>query len=220
MFWITGGAALLAVIGEHSTNPLVARAVAQTQHVAWHGFTLWDLVFPLFLFLAGTSLPLSMAKRSAAGASRRGLHLHVIRRGLTLVFLGMAVVLATLTCARDLTLVARFLIAPSYDARAIQRQLEVVIGPDASVAGEWAPFLTLGTGIRSLYVTEVEQVEALRPDYLLLSETNADRATRRELARIPGVILGEPLLVARYTGSEVSLHSMSYQTPTRREARP
>lgn len=61
----------------------------QFVHPAWNGFTAWDLIFPLFLFLAGTSLPFSQEKRLAQGASRGRLTIVAIRRGLLLVFLGV-----------------------------------------------------------------------------------------------------------------------------------
>ena len=35
----------------------------QLEHPEWHGFKFYDLIFPLFLFLAGVSMPLSFAKR-------------------------------------------------------------------------------------------------------------------------------------------------------------
>lgn len=60
----------------------------QTEHAEWHGFTFWDLIFPLFLFLAGVSMPLSFAARLARGATRAQLAMHTLKRGLTLVVLG------------------------------------------------------------------------------------------------------------------------------------
>ena len=61
----------------------------QFVHPAWNGFTAWDLIFPLFLFLAGTSLPFSQEKRLERGASTRLLTLVAIRRGVLLVFFGV-----------------------------------------------------------------------------------------------------------------------------------
>lgn len=62
MFWITGGSALVvalaAVFGESVSEP-VAR---QLEHVAWEGFQFLDLIFPLFVFLAGMSIVFSLGK--------------------------------------------------------------------------------------------------------------------------------------------------------------
>ncbi|MEM9380265.1 MAG: DUF5009 domain-containing protein, partial [Planctomycetota bacterium] len=63
--------------------------LGQFEHPAWNGFTAWDMIFPLFLFLAGASLPYSFAKRRERGDSRRTLALHSVRRGLVLVLLGV-----------------------------------------------------------------------------------------------------------------------------------
>jgi len=58
-------------------------------HVAWHGWTFADLVFPFFLFMVGVSLPYSLESRLARGASRRELVAHALRRCLTLFAIGV-----------------------------------------------------------------------------------------------------------------------------------
>ena len=89
MFWIAGGAGLAAALAE-ATDWTVLRWIAdQCEHVEWHGFAMWDLIFPLFLFLAGVSMPFSLAARRARGESEAKLHRHAVRRGLTLVLLGV-----------------------------------------------------------------------------------------------------------------------------------
>ena len=89
MFWIVGGGAILAAWADSNDWAWLDAAKAQTEHAAWHGFTFWDLIFPLFLFAAGVSMPLSFAKRRAEGATTRSLALHTLRRGLLLVLLGL-----------------------------------------------------------------------------------------------------------------------------------
>jgi predicted acyltransferase len=67
-----------------------ADAIAETmQHPAWHGFTHHDTIFPLFLFVAGVSYPFSLYKRQQQGASRAALYGQILRRGATLVLLGL-----------------------------------------------------------------------------------------------------------------------------------
>lgn len=63
--------------------------VEQTSHVAWNGFHIEDLIFPLFLFIAGISFPFSYAKQCRKGASRSQIYLKIFRRGLLLVLLGL-----------------------------------------------------------------------------------------------------------------------------------
>ncbi len=58
------------------------------EHAAWNGWTFTDLVFPFFLFMVGISMMYSFPKRLAAGASRRELFAHVVRRSAALMLLG------------------------------------------------------------------------------------------------------------------------------------
>ena len=61
----------------------------QFEHVRWEGLHFWDLIWPLFMFIVGVSIPLSIAKRQAAGATKRSLYLHAVRRAVILFVLGM-----------------------------------------------------------------------------------------------------------------------------------
>ncbi len=69
-----------------SLTDAVAR---QMGHVSWNGLTQHDTIFPLFLFIAGVSFPFSLAKQRVVGVSERRILFKVIRRGVTLVILGM-----------------------------------------------------------------------------------------------------------------------------------
>jgi predicted acyltransferase len=89
MLWIVGGATLVAALAEATGWGWLGWIEGQCEHVEWHGFRFWDLIFPLFLFLAGVSMPFSFAKRRGQGASDGTLARHALRRGLTLVFLGV-----------------------------------------------------------------------------------------------------------------------------------
>lgn len=58
------------------------------QHVEWEGFSPWDLVMPLFLFMSGVSIPFAMA-RFKEGADRAGLFRRLLKRFLLLWIFGM-----------------------------------------------------------------------------------------------------------------------------------
>jgi predicted acyltransferase len=58
------------------------------EHVAWHGWTPTDLIFPFFLFIVGVATPFSMAKRIALGETRKNLLGHIWTRALALFTLG------------------------------------------------------------------------------------------------------------------------------------
>ena len=76
MFFIMGGGLLirrLCILSGWGEDCALAR---QFVHVAWHGLHFEDMIFPVFLFIAGVSFPYSMAKQLANGKSR----LEIVRR--------------------------------------------------------------------------------------------------------------------------------------------
>lgn len=86
MFFIMGGeelfSAIAAALGCHG----FAKAFG---HAEWHGLHFMDIVFPLFLFIAGVSFVFSCAKSRALGLSDGRIALKSLWRGLVLVFLGL-----------------------------------------------------------------------------------------------------------------------------------
>ena len=89
MFWIMGGEAIFAGLASLTGWPVVQWWAGQLEHVQWHGFHFYDMIFPLFLFIAGISFPFSLAKRIAMNDSRKSIYKHVITRGLLLVLIGI-----------------------------------------------------------------------------------------------------------------------------------
>ena len=88
MFWITGGTAILMGLGSVIQRPFFYTFLGQFDHSVWQGLHLYDLIWPLFFFIMGVAIPLSIAGRRAKGATDRSLLLHAIRRALILFFLG------------------------------------------------------------------------------------------------------------------------------------
>jgi predicted acyltransferase len=88
MFWITGGAGILAGLGKVIQRPVFDEFLEQFNHVPWQGLHLEDLIWPLFMFIMGAAIPLSLAKRRALGATDRGLLLHAVRRAVIMFCLG------------------------------------------------------------------------------------------------------------------------------------
>jgi predicted acyltransferase len=89
MFWIMGGEGIFIGLATLTGWPIFQWWASQLHHVTWHGFHFYDIIFPLFLFIAGISFPFSMAKRIAMNNSRKSIYIHVISRGLILVLLGI-----------------------------------------------------------------------------------------------------------------------------------
>lgn len=88
MFWITGGGGIFAGLASLTGWAPLVWWEKQLHHVEWHGFTFEDMIFPLFLFIAGISFPFSMSKRIENGLSQRSLHKQIFKRGFLLVLFG------------------------------------------------------------------------------------------------------------------------------------
>jgi predicted acyltransferase len=89
MFWIIGGESVAHAAAKLTGWGGLVWLSGQLRHPEWHGFTFYDLIFPLFLFLAGVSMPFSFDKRIDRGDTWQQIHRHVVVRGLLLVLLGM-----------------------------------------------------------------------------------------------------------------------------------
>jgi predicted acyltransferase len=93
------GLVMTLMLGEEMRLPEVARAFPHsviwgviafnTQHVEWQGCSLHDLIQPAFSFLAGASLPFSIASRVGKGQTFWPMLGHAVRRALLLIFLGI-----------------------------------------------------------------------------------------------------------------------------------
>jgi len=91
MFWIMGAEEIFHGLA-HATNSPFWKAISlQFTHPDWNGFHVYDLIFPLFLFMAGVSTPFSVGRELEKGKSREQLLLRVIKRAFILVLLGLVV---------------------------------------------------------------------------------------------------------------------------------
>jgi predicted acyltransferase len=97
------GAAILAIIGadglasaleemargsEHALAIIARFLGTHFSHSQWEGFRFYDLVFPLFLFTVGFSIPLSLTKARGADVRTSALA-RVVRRSVLLFLLGI-----------------------------------------------------------------------------------------------------------------------------------
>jgi predicted acyltransferase len=75
MFWILGGDALLHVLARTWPVQPFTGLARQVDHADWAGFRFYDLIFPLFVFMAGASLVFSLtriiAERGRGAAVKR-----------------------------------------------------------------------------------------------------------------------------------------------------
>ncbi len=89
MFWIIGGEEIFHNLFKITGSSFWGAISNQFTHPDWNGFHAYDLIFPLFLFLAGVATPYSVGRELEKGKTRRQLLWRVIKRGLILVLLGI-----------------------------------------------------------------------------------------------------------------------------------
>jgi predicted acyltransferase len=89
MFWITSGEGLIFSLAALTGWPIFEWAKTQLHHVPWDGFVFYDMIFPLFLFIAGVSMPFSILKRKNRGDSAKSIYFHLFKRLFLLLLLGL-----------------------------------------------------------------------------------------------------------------------------------
>ncbi|MHC4122542.1 MAG: acyltransferase family protein [Planctomycetota bacterium] len=89
MFWIIGGGGIFRTFFKIFDNTITQIIQKQLRHAEWQGFSAWDLIMPLFLFVVGAVMPFSFKKRLAQDDNKKKLYLHVIKRTLILFVLGI-----------------------------------------------------------------------------------------------------------------------------------
>lgn len=89
MLLIAGGGAFIELLGGQTGWGWLDTIAGQLHHAEWNGFTFYDFIFPLFLFISGLSLPFSINKALASGASKRDIYFKASRRMLILIVLGI-----------------------------------------------------------------------------------------------------------------------------------
>jgi hypothetical protein len=91
MIWIIGFKKVVKGFDEALNTPATNWLFAQLDHAEWYGFTFYDIIMPLFLFLVGISMVFSMRKRLSEDSSKISLWKHILIRFILLWILGMVV---------------------------------------------------------------------------------------------------------------------------------
>lgn len=89
MLWIIGGETVIHQLARWQQSPALEAASRQLRHVPWEGLHAYDLIFPLFMFLSGIAIPLSMDGRLDRGDSKGRLWRKILTRTLLLILLGL-----------------------------------------------------------------------------------------------------------------------------------
>ncbi len=77
---------LLKLIDSPYTNPILE----QFNHVKWQGFSVWDFIMPLFLFMVGAAMPFAFEKYRAI-PDKSAIYKKILKRFVLLYLLGMVV---------------------------------------------------------------------------------------------------------------------------------
>jgi predicted acyltransferase len=89
MLMIMGLEGVFGALAKATGSPFWNTIANQFSHPDWNGFHLYDLIFPLFIFLAGVAVPYSLGRLLEKGVSKQKVLVKVIKRGLILVILGV-----------------------------------------------------------------------------------------------------------------------------------
>ena len=88
MFWIIGADSIFVALNGMSHTRTTGFLATQLDHADWQGFRFYDLIFPLFVFIAGVSLVFSLTK-TIEQAGRAAALKRVFRRSILLFLLGI-----------------------------------------------------------------------------------------------------------------------------------
>lgn len=89
MLLIAGGGTFLVLLKGKTGIAALDWIANQLTHPEWNGFTFYDFIFPLFLFIAGVSLTFSLNKGRSLGLSKFTLYRKTFIRMLILILLGI-----------------------------------------------------------------------------------------------------------------------------------
>jgi predicted acyltransferase len=89
MFWIIGGDWLLETLVKTSSWKGDDFLAEQVHHAPWAGVHFYDLIFPLFMFLAGVSIPYAIIAKKESGTPVSFLQKKILRRAVILILLGL-----------------------------------------------------------------------------------------------------------------------------------
>lgn len=101
MFWIMSGEHIIHALAKAAPIPVFIWMSSQLNHTDWNGITFYDMIFPIFLFVAGVSMPYSFEKKmNSAGVTvpmelpakeKQKIYLSMLKRTCILLFLGCVV---------------------------------------------------------------------------------------------------------------------------------
>jgi predicted acyltransferase len=97
MMWIISGEIIIHALAKATNAPFCNWMSDELHHSVWNGFTFYDMIFPLFIFIAGISMPYSYGKKlenltsADYKTAKKSVYISLIKRTLILIVCGMVV---------------------------------------------------------------------------------------------------------------------------------
>ena len=87
MFWITGGEGIVHALALATGWQFFKVLSTQMTHTHWVGFHFYDLIYPLFLFIMGASIPYALISKLEKGMPRKEIYKKIFTRfGILFIF--------------------------------------------------------------------------------------------------------------------------------------
>jgi predicted acyltransferase len=97
MMWIISGEIVVHALAKASGDPISVWMSNQLHHTPWNGFTFYDMIFPLFIFIAGVSMPYSFGRKLEGKTgndlkkAKKETYIALIKRTIILILCGIVV---------------------------------------------------------------------------------------------------------------------------------
>ncbi|GJM30988.1 MAG: DUF5009 domain-containing protein [Cyclobacteriaceae bacterium] len=89
MLLIAGGGEFIVRLEGKTGLAWIDWLSGQLTHPAWNGFTFYDFIFPLFLFISGVSVCFSIGKSKSLGIADSSIYQKAFKRMIVLILLGI-----------------------------------------------------------------------------------------------------------------------------------
>jgi len=96
MFWIISAEVIIHGLAKATNLPFFNWMSGQLNHTPWNGFTFYDMIFLLFIFISGVSMPFSFGSQLEKNhfnklLVKKKIYRSLIKRTIILILLGMIV---------------------------------------------------------------------------------------------------------------------------------
>ena len=88
MFWLIGGSALITELARIAPLNALDSLAQQFEHASWAGLRFYDLIFPIFIFTSGATIPFTVKKLRQRNTKRIAIARKALSRACKLLLIG------------------------------------------------------------------------------------------------------------------------------------